>query len=104
MKDKDSGSCSVRSYCSTHCVEVVGLILLVVATFLTLVTLNGFGILGLFIVGLLLVTHKNWSCASCACPCHSNMECKPCAPEEKHPRVEKHTAGTAKAKTAHAKK
>ena len=53
---------------------VGGIVLLVIATILTLITLNGIAILGMFIVGIMLMCHKRMSCCS-SCPCCKEGSC-----------------------------
>ncbi len=75
---KDSKYCKVTSCCWDHRHELVGLILLIIASFLTIVTCNGLGIIGMFLVGLVLCCHKHF-----CCPmhhhhhdhCHTDEEC-----------------------------
>jgi hypothetical protein len=59
--------CKVTACCSSHACEIIGAILIGVATLLTLFTLNGAGIFGMFLVGLVFCCHKHMSCKSCPC-------------------------------------
>ena len=52
-----------------HRCEILGIIFLAVATILTLLTFNGVGILGMFIVGLVFCCHKHWNGGQCRCGC-----------------------------------
>ena len=61
----DLKSCNVGSNCWTIRYEIVGIILLVLATILTLITLNGFGIAAMFIVGAALCCHKCFMYTDC---------------------------------------
>lgn len=45
-----------------------GVILIFLATLFTWASLDGLGILGMFIVGLCLVKHCSWK-SNCPCPC-----------------------------------
>lgn len=83
--------------------ELVGLILLIIATLLTLFTGNGWGILGMFIAGVILFGHKCWS-AHCHCHshCHSGMadhchtleeDCGMMSPLEKEEKVVRKPSG-----------
>lgn len=47
--------------------EIAGIILLVIATILTIVTLNGWGIFAMFLVGGALCCHKHWHCNDYIC-------------------------------------
>ncbi|WP_133128169.1 hypothetical protein [Legionella nagasakiensis] len=52
--------------------EILGLILLLIATILTILTANGIGIAAMFLVGLVLCAHK--------CLCHKS--CPTCHPQD----------------------
>jgi hypothetical protein len=66
MKDeKDMKKCGLT--CWSHR-SVVGGIFIILATILTLLTLNGFGILGMFAVGCMLCCHRK---STCGCACHA---------------------------------
>ncbi len=63
MKDvKDDKSCHSQS------AAFLGVVFIVAATILTLFTLDGFGIFGMFLVGVLLL--RKGCCAS-SCGCHA---------------------------------
>ena len=70
MKDvKDEKSCHSQT------AAFLGVVFIVVATLLTLFTLDGFGIFGLFLVGILLL--KKSCCAGCKCGCNTgHMSCE----------------------------
>jgi hypothetical protein len=68
MKMKDE-KCGFKSAWCHHRAKIVGAFFLLVATILTLLTLNGFGILGMFLVGLMLCRHHT------ACHCHCHETC-----------------------------
>ncbi len=61
----DLKSCNVGSNCWTIRYEIVGIVLLILATILTLITLNGFGIAAMFIVGAALCCHKCFMYTDC---------------------------------------
>ena len=72
----NSKSNHVSACCWGYRHELLGLILVVIGTFLTIITLNGLGILMLILVGGLLCCHKhfNWCCgdhSDCSSHCHS---------------------------------
>ena len=50
--------------------ELLGVVLLVIATFLTIITCNGFGIAAMFVIGGMLCGCKHWCCR-----CHKDMSC-----------------------------
>ena len=55
---EDSKNCHVGNNCWTFRFELVGLILVILATILTLLTLSGLGIAAMFLVGAALCCHK----------------------------------------------
>lgn len=80
---KNGKKCGMTSECWSGFACVLGVAFIIIATILTLITMNGFGILGMFIVGAMFCRHK--------CPCcgphhhgdyhgpHHDM----CCPEDK---------------------
>ncbi len=52
--------------CTSHWCQILGILFLVVATVLTLLTFSGIGIFGLFIVGLVFCFHKHWGHTHCS--------------------------------------
>lgn len=65
------GDCKIRDSISSHRGMIAGVFFLVVATLLTILTLNGMGIFGMFIAGLVLCCHKHM----CGSTCHAD-ECE----------------------------
>lgn len=66
---KNLNYCGTSSYCANHGFEIFGIILIVIATILTVITGNGLGIVALFLVGCVLCRHKclmKHEC--CQCP------------------------------------
>ncbi len=67
--------------CHANRCSVVGMILIVLATIMTIVTMSGLGIFGMFIVGLAMSGHKYWAhhdkSLDEACDDHSHCEVKP---------------------------
>ena len=59
---KNSKYCQMTACCWGYRHELLGLILLVIATFLTFVTGNGFGIVAMFLVGGVLCCYKHLAC------------------------------------------
>lgn len=77
MKDSKYKDCTTN--CWSHRHELLGLIFLIIATLLTIVSHSGCGIVAMFIVGLVLCCCKHWHpmCYShehCHCPCHEGHE------------------------------
>ena len=70
LQDKN---CSVTACIWGYRQELVGLILLIIATLITLMTWNGFGIAAMFLVGLALFAHGRLFC-HCN-KCHSDAHC-----------------------------
>tara|TARA_R110002126_G_scaffold239409_1_gene382603 strand:- start:29319 stop:29624 length:306 start_codon:yes stop_codon:yes gene_type:complete len=56
------------------CTGVVGAVFIVAATILTLLTMNGLGILGMFFVGIMLCRHKMMKCPCCHMHGHCHTE------------------------------
>ena len=59
MKDKN---CGVMACLWSGRQELVGLILLIIATLITLMTWNGFGLAAMFFVGLALFSQRHFFC------------------------------------------
>ena len=69
MKDvKDGKTCGLTGSFWSHRSKLVGSVFLIVATILTLLTLNGFGIFGMFLVGAILCRRGSM----CGCHCHES--------------------------------
>ena len=78
MKDvKDEGKCGLSGAFWSHRSKLVGGFFLIVATILTLLTLNGFGILGMFLVGTVLC-RRHMMCGCCSCHSSCSEKCSPC--------------------------
>jgi hypothetical protein len=75
MKNKKYGEMTTCCWGYRH--ELLGLVLLVLATILTIVTASGPGIFAMFLVGLGLVCCKHWShhCCHTDTHCHTDEEC-----------------------------
>lgn len=61
---KWSGCCWSNRY------EVLGILFLVIATILTIIAWDSFGIVAMFVVGLVLLGHKHFRYFGCHCHCH----------------------------------
>lgn len=88
--NKNNG-CKVRECISNHRREIVGGVFLVLATLLTILTLSGLGIFGMFITGLAMCCHRHM------CFCRNNMH--GCCEDELEANSE-HTEKPAVRKTA----
>lgn len=62
----------------TNRYELLGIALLIVATTLTIIAWDSFGIVAMFVVGLVLIGHKHF----CYIGCHSHSEEESCKSEE----------------------
>ncbi len=63
--------CKMRECLSTHRREIVGGVLLLLATLLTILTLSGLGIFGMFLTGMFMCFHRHvWCCCK-----ESGSEC-----------------------------
>ena len=84
----DKKECKIAACCKSNCYGIMGMILVVLATILTLVTLNGAGILGMFLAGLVFCCHKHMSskscCLGCRCGCCSSEEEMVCTVSNKN--------------------
>ncbi len=81
---KNAKKCGMSSECWSGFVGVLGAGFIIVATILTLVTMNGLGILGMFIVGAMLCRRKHMCCDSHHGH-HDDMCC--CAEEKPKPKA-----------------
>ena len=82
---KDSKYCKYTACCWDYRHELLGIILLVIATLLTIATCNSFGIAAMFLVGLVLCCcrHMFYHCSQTHGHCHSSEEkCEMMAPLE----------------------
>ena len=59
---KNAKKCGMTSECWSGFIGVLGVGFIIVATILTLVTMNGLGILGMFIVGAMLCRRNHLAC------------------------------------------
>jgi hypothetical protein len=82
MKDKKN----VKSCLWTYKFELLGVILLAIATLLTIFTLDGIGIAAMFLVALIICGHK------CLC----NKCCKECYPENDEQGINKEVKSATK--------
>jgi hypothetical protein len=77
---KKHKACGMTSECWSGFTKVLGIGFIIVATILTLITMNGLGILGMFIVGAMLCRRK----FPCCGPHHEHHEHHDkCGPEDK---------------------
>ena len=67
---KNSKYCEMSSCCKDHRHEVFGIILLVIATILTIASQNSFGIIAMFLAGLVLCCYKRIPFHICNTHCH----------------------------------
>lgn len=85
------------SKCLYHCrLEILGVILILIATVLTVISLNGLGIFALFLVGGLLCCHR--CCLKPKCDDSTEEESKP-APSKRTRRRPKKVTGDDQAST-----
>ena len=84
---KDTKACAVKSCCwGKH--EIIGTIFIIVATILTILTHNSFGILGMFIVGVMLLRNQHCNCY-CHSSCHTETTCDDKTHGKHHNAMEK---------------
>lgn len=87
---KDSKYCKYSACCWNHRHELLGLVLIVIATLLTVTTNNSIGIAAMFLVGLGLCCGRHLSChmGHSKDHCHSGDEScctMPCENNDKEP-------------------
>lgn len=63
------------SNCWGNRYEMLGMAFLIVATILTIIAWDSFGIVAMFVVGLVLLGHKHFRYFGCHCHCHMHDEC-----------------------------
>ncbi len=69
LKDcKWSGCCWNNRY------EVLGIAFLIIATILTIIAWDSFGIVAMFVVGLVCLGHRHFCYFGCNCCCHTHDE------------------------------
>lgn len=99
---KDTKACSTKSGCCwNYKHEIVGAIFILIATLLTIFTVNSLGILGMFIVGAMLLCCKHSRCnCSCHCGCCNDLSTQHCDTKgtHEHEKAHKKPAASAKAK------
>lgn len=73
-------NCDTNSGCKMHGCTIIGAIFIILGTILTIFTLSGFGILGMFLVGLVFCCHKKISSKTCCacCKCCNTSEAGDC--------------------------
>lgn len=69
LKDNKWSGC-----CWNHKYEMLGIVFLVIATVLTIIAWDSFGIVAMFVVGLVLLGHKHFCYFGCRCHCHTHDE------------------------------
>jgi hypothetical protein len=74
--------CKMSSCLRAHPCAIFGVILLVIASALTLITCSGLGIFGMFLTGVALCFHKHCCCKS-ASTCDDDSACvSSCSPTD----------------------
>lgn len=95
---KDWRNCNYRACIWDHRYQLLGLVLMIIATIITILTLDSFGIAIMFIVGLILLIHKQVRKCCCCCPCCSEISCETKELELEEPKI-KITKATRKTKS-----
>ena len=62
---KKSKWCDAVSCCGSKCIEILGLVLVVIASIITIITQNSLGIVAMFVVGALLMCHRHCCKSRC---------------------------------------
>lgn len=69
--------CKMMDCCRMHRCGMVGMVLIVIASILTIITSSGLGIFGMFIAGLGMCCHKSLLCRCKCCgeECGDDSKC-----------------------------
>lgn len=68
--DADKKCCSVMDYVKCKKTEILGFVIILLASIATLLSFSGLGLLGMLIVGWGLMTRR--CCFNCRCCCNSS--------------------------------
>lgn len=77
MENKEN--CDKKACCWAYRHELIGITLLALATILTIITGNGFGIVAMFIAGICLCCYKHFCCHLC----HGHCGASTCDTDDK---------------------
>jgi hypothetical protein len=64
---KKHSFCPVTACSGGKGVELLGLVLVLIAALLTIISLDSFGIVAMFIVGIFLLGHRHFCRSECSC-------------------------------------
>jgi len=94
--DNESKCCGFLGVAHLKKSQIFGLVVIVLAVLLTFVTMEGLGILGMFLTGICLFKGSH----GCKCCCHQSCEDSTCTVSHEHAdvKVEKKSKPKAKAK------
>lgn len=67
-------NCKWSGCCWQNRYEVLGIAFLIIATILTIIAWDSFGIVAMFVVGLVLIGHKHFCYIGCHSKCHDGAE------------------------------
>jgi hypothetical protein len=75
--DEEKKCCSMMGHLWHRKSEVLGVLLIVLATIATLLSFSGLGLFGMFLAGVFLVCKRHWKCGCpsecCMKSCHAEM-------------------------------
>lgn len=67
-------NCKWSGCCWQNRYEMLGIAFLIIATVLTIIAWDSFGIVAMFVVGLVLVGHKHFCYIGCHSKCHTDND------------------------------
>ncbi len=71
----DKKDCKIAACCKANWCGFLGIILVLLAVVLTLITCEGLGIFGMFLVGMVFCCHKQMSSKLCRSGCACGCKC-----------------------------
>ena len=71
----DKTNCKISACCKANWCGILGIILVVLASILTIITFSGLGIFGMFLVGVMMCCHKHMSWKTCGNKCGCGCAC-----------------------------
>lgn len=92
--DAEKKCCSFTSYLKCKKLEILGFVMVILASIATLLSFNGLGLLGMLLVGWGFMFKRCFKCKCCPSTCNDTTSCS----------TEEHCSETKSTKTKKAKK